>query len=145
MRDVGYLCMGIVIVHVPGLARPVELAPGDSVTFGRGGGGLEVGIEICRCAGSGIGCHMHLKAQQHVSLLVDWNMRLRDNVAQPLGQERYGCGMLGVQTTVSVKALHLSLVEALVCWGIPICMERTLRFWKPGKGLGGNWVHFCRS
>jgi hypothetical protein len=36
----------MVIVHVPGLARPVELAPGDSVTFGRGGGGLEVGIEI---------------------------------------------------------------------------------------------------
>lgn len=38
--------MGIVIVHVPGLARTVELAPGDSVTFGRGGGEVEVGIEI---------------------------------------------------------------------------------------------------
>src|SRR5258708_26319754 len=38
--------MGIVIVHVPGLVRPVELAPGDSVTFGRRGGRLEVGIEI---------------------------------------------------------------------------------------------------
>ena len=37
--------MGIVIVHVPGRARPVELAAGDSVTFGRGGGELEVGIE----------------------------------------------------------------------------------------------------
>jgi hypothetical protein len=42
--------MGIVIVHVPGLAQPVELAPGDSVTFGRRGGGIDVGIEIAGSA-----------------------------------------------------------------------------------------------
>jgi hypothetical protein len=35
--------MRTVIVQVPGLARPVELTPGDSVTFGRGGGS---GIDI---------------------------------------------------------------------------------------------------
>lgn len=42
--------MGMVVVHVPGRARPVELAQGDSVTFGRHGGGLEVGIPIAGSA-----------------------------------------------------------------------------------------------
>jgi len=68
---------------------------------------LEVGAGICWCAGSGI-------AQQHVCLCVDLNMILRDNVAPPLGGERDGCSMLGVQMII-FKALDRSLMEPLVC------------------------------
>jgi hypothetical protein len=41
--------MRTVIVQVPGLADPIELTPGDSVTFGRGGGGLDVDIAVAGC------------------------------------------------------------------------------------------------
>jgi hypothetical protein len=42
--------MQTVIVQSPRLAQPVELAPGDSVTFGRGGGGLSVDIVVPGCS-----------------------------------------------------------------------------------------------
>lgn len=41
--------MRSVIVQVPGLADPIGLRPGDSVTFGRGGGGLDVDIVVAGC------------------------------------------------------------------------------------------------
>jgi hypothetical protein len=84
---------------------------------------LEVGAGICWCAGSGI-------AQQHVCLCVDLNMILRDNVAPPLGGERDGCSMLGVQIIVFKRSICLSWNPWFV------------REFMPGKCLGGNLVDF---
>ena len=75
--------MRTVIVQAPKCAQPIELAPGDSVTFGRGGDGLDVDVVVAGCCVSRLAGTV--RARDDFWLISDRSSRATYVISNPYG------------------------------------------------------------